>query len=124
MPLRISVLPQALSICRLQPDEAIPAWGYLGSFFSITKTGGELSIVCDQSVVPEGIKCVSGWWAFKVEGPLDFSLTGILSSLAAPLAENNIPIFAVSTFDTDYLLVEKKYVERAREVLAEKFILV
>lgn len=123
MPLRLSVLPLALSICHLQPDEIIPAWAYQSSFFSITKTGEELSIVCDETVVPEGIKRVSGWRAFKVEGPLDFSLTGILSSLTAPLAEKGIPVFAVSTFDTDYLLVEVKYFEQAKGVLGEEFIL-
>lgn len=76
-------------------------------------------MVCDQSVVPQGVKGVGGWRAFKVEGPLDFSLTGILSSLTTPLAEHKIPVFALSTFDTDYLLVEEGNLEKAKRVLRE-----
>ena len=62
--------------------------------------------MCKQSDVPEGVKCEKGWRCLKVEGPLDFGLTGILASLAQPLAEAKISIFAISTFDTDYILVK------------------
>jgi uncharacterized protein len=87
------------------------------SFFSVSKTDDELSVVCDQSLVPDDVKKVDNWRAFKVEGPLNFSLTGIISSLSKPLAENKIPIFVISTYDTDYLLVESKYFIKAKEVL-------
>jgi hypothetical protein len=90
---------------------------FKSSFLSVSKTDDELSVVCDQSLVPHDVKKVDNWRAFKVEGPLDLSLTGIISSLAKPLAENKIPIFVISTYDTDYLLVESKYFTSAREVL-------
>ena len=89
------------------------------SFFSITQTDDELSVVCDQSVVPSHVQKTDHWKAFKVEGPLDFSQVGILSSLATPLAENNIPIFVISTYDTDYLLVQLIHFDDARMVLGK-----
>ncbi len=79
-----------------------------------------MSVVCDQSIVPADVKKTDGWRAFKVEGPLDFSQVGILSSLAQPLAENQIPIFVISTYDTDYLLVLGKHLIEAKDIL-DKF---
>jgi uncharacterized protein len=89
----------------------------LFQFLSVSKTKEELSIVCDQSIVPADVRKVENWHAFKVEGPLNFPQTGIISSLTKPLAENKIPIFVISTYDTDYLLVESKYFTLAKEVL-------
>ncbi len=114
--LTLSVLPQNLSVCRFNPGYApqLPKEG----FYSITKTGEELSIVCEDTFVPPGcIKVEAGWRALKVEGPLDFSLTGILASLANPLAEAGISIFAISTYDTDYVLVKSGDLAKAVEVL-------
>ena len=115
--LTLSVLPNSFAICQFTSRTQIPSWVFKSSFFSVSKTPDELSIVCDQSLVPPEVKKVDNWRAFKVEGPLDFSLTGIISSLAKPLAENKIPIFVISTYDTDYLLVESKYFISAKEVL-------
>ena len=115
--LTLSVLPNSLAICQFTPGTQIPSWVFKSSFFTVSKTHDELSIVCDQSLVPPDVKKVDNWRAFKVEGPLDFSLTGIISSLAKLLAENKIPIFVISTYDTDYLLVESKYFISAKEVL-------
>jgi len=115
--LTLSVLPDSLAICQFTPGTQIPSWVFKSSFFTVSKTHDELSIICDQSLVPPDVKKVDNWRAFKVEGPLDFSLTGIISSLAKPLAENKIPIFVISTYDTDYLLVESKYFISAKEVL-------
>ena len=115
--LTLSVLPNLLAICQFTPETQVPSWVFKSSFFSVSKTHDELSIVCDQSLVPPDVKKVDNWRAFKVEGPLDFSLTGIISSLAKPLAENKIPIFVISTYDTDYLLVKSKYFISAKKVL-------
>lgn len=92
-------------------------WATQGEFFTVSRTEDELSIVCDSLFVPKGIQAETGWQALKVEGPLDFNLTGILSSLVQPLAENGISIFALSTFDTDYLLIKKESLGKAKQVL-------
>jgi uncharacterized protein len=117
--LTLTVLPEALTICRLSVDEAVPEWAMLGELVSITHTADELSIVCAEENVPSDVKADRGWRALKVEGPLDLALTGVLASLANPLAEARINIFAVSTFDTDYLLVKEYNVARACEVLRQ-----
>jgi hypothetical protein len=106
-------------ICRLGPDAAVPDWSHRGALQSITRTGDELSVVCAEADLPDDVKSERGWRSFKVEGPLDLALTGILASLAGPLAEARINIFAVSTFDTDYVLVKEEMARRAAEVLIE-----
>ena len=111
-------MPDKLAVCRLEKDTRIPSWATDSPFFSISKTRDELSIVCSESSVPDNIKSEKKWKAFKVEGPLDFSLTGILASLASPLAEAKISIFAISTFDTDYILVKDENLEKAVKVLS------
>jgi hypothetical protein len=120
--LTLTLLLEKLSVCRLGNNEPVPQWAIKGNFFSITKTSDELSVVCPSDQVPAEIKAEAGWRAFKVLGPLDFALTGILASLAAPLAEAKISIFAISTFDTDYILVKEKDLNRASEVLSKLFI--
>jgi hypothetical protein len=111
--LTLSLLPDNYSICRLEPAADIPPWALAGNFFSITRTEEELSLVCSQEVVPDGVLCEKGWRCIMVVGPLDFSLTGILASLTASLAEVGISVFAISTFDTDYLLVKADNLKRA-----------
>ena len=111
--LTLSLLPDNYSICRLGPAADIPPWAMAGDFFSITRTEAELSLVCSQEVVPDGVQCEKGWRCIMVIGPLDFSLTGILASLTASLAEAGISVFAISTFDTDYLLVSADNLNRA-----------
>ena len=117
--LTLRILPMKLAICRLENNAEIPRWATENSFFSISKTDEELSIVCNEKNVPEKIKSEKNWRAIKVEGPLDFSLTGILASLANPLAAAKISIFAISTFDTDYVLVKNENVEKAVKILGE-----
>ena len=117
MSLTLSLLSGSFGICRLEPEATIPDWANAGDFMSITRTSDELSIVCAGANVPEGVKADCGWRCFKVEGPLDLSLTGVLASLVSPLAEARINIFAISTFDTDYLLVKEEKISRATEVL-------
>ncbi len=118
--LRLTVLDDRLAVCRLVPDAALPDWlSWTGGLTAVCRTAEELSLVCREDELPEGVRAERGWRAFKVGGPLDFALTGILAGLAAPLAEAGISIFAISTFDTDYLLVRAADLERAREVLAK-----
>jgi len=111
--LTLSLLPDDYSICRLAPEADIPPWALAGDFFSITRTREELSLVCSQEVVPDGVQSEKGWRCIMVRGPLDFSITGILASLTTSLAEVGISIFAISTFDTDYLMVKADNLKRA-----------
>lgn len=114
----LSVMPDTLAVVRLDPSSEIPNWGTSGpGFFSITKTQDELSIVCAEGNVPLGAKVEKGWSCLKVEGPLDFGMTGVLNSLTKPLAEAKISIFAISTYDTDYLMVKKENLQKAVQVL-------
>ena len=114
--LTLSVLPESLAICRLEHEAVVPEWA-VGNFVSITRTSDELSIVCNERNVPSGVKTDRGWRVLKVEGPLDLSLTGVLASIAVPLAEAKINLFAISTFDTDYVLLKAEKLDRAIAVL-------
>jgi uncharacterized protein len=115
----LSVLPDTYAVCRLAPTDTIPLWALNGDFFSITRTSDELSLVMAQSVVPiDFIREIErDWRILKVEGPLDFSLVGILASLTEPLANAKISIFAISTYDTDYILVKNNNLGVAIAVL-------
>jgi hypothetical protein len=117
--LKMTVLPDLFAVCRLEGGSTIPEWATAGSFFSVTGSPEELSILCPEDRVPQDCKAERGWRGLRVEGPLDFSLIGVLASLTAPLAARGISIFAVSTYDTDYLLVRSGQLEAAREVLRE-----
>jgi hypothetical protein len=115
-------------VCQLAPGAAIPKWGSQGEFFGATRTSDELSIVCpeeacsnnqltsDQSQAVTRIE--RGWLALKLEGPFPFSVTGVLASFLQPLAEAQIPIFAISTFDTDYVLIKQDNLNQAIAALA------
>ncbi len=118
--LKISVLSEVFMVCRLDKDAEVSDWVWADEFVSITKTPEELSIVCRQCNVPKNVKCEKGWRCLKVNGPLDFSCVGILASLSVPLAKAGVSIFAVSTYDTDYLLVKEKDLERAICVLSHE----
>lgn len=111
--LALALLPQTLAVCRLGPDAPLLPWATGGDLWSVTRTPEELSLVCAASAVPEGVACEPGWRALKVAGPLDFALVGILLAVAAPLAAAGVSIFAVSTYDTDYVLVRGAQLERA-----------
>ena len=111
--LELTLLSQRFAISRLAADAPIPAWATQGSFFSVTRTGDELSVVTELSQVPPGVQSQPGWRVLKVHGPFVLSEIGVLASLAAPLAEAKISLFAVSTFDTDYLLVASETLSAA-----------
>ena len=117
--MEIAVLPDTLAVCRLRPSERVPSWALElhEGFVSITRTPDELSIVCDEEAVPPDVEVESGWRALQLPGPIPFEQTGVLASLATPLAAAGIPIFAISTYATDYVLVRAKDLERALETL-------
>jgi hypothetical protein len=116
---RLTLLPLdgAFAVCRLEPCAPVPAWT-AGEFVSVTRTAEELSVVCPEGVVPEGVRCERGWRAWRIAGTFDLnSAVGVLASVTAPLAEAGVGLFAVSTFDTDYLLVKAENADRAAEAL-------
>lgn len=109
----LSVVPLTLAVCKLPADEASPAWAMRSDFFAVLRTPGELTAVTTADCVPDGVVCARGWRALKLEGTFDFALTGILASILQPLAEAGVGIFALSTFDTDYVLVKDELLEKA-----------
>jgi uncharacterized protein len=123
MKLTLRLLDGELAILRLPPDAPTPSWLRLspGPLLSVTRTAHELSIVCPSGSVPSEVECEAGWRAFTVEGKLEFSAVGILASILNPLAEADINILSISTFDTDYVLVRTALLLKARAVLRQKF---
>ncbi|MNL03356.1 hypothetical protein D3C87_1238910 [compost metagenome] len=118
--MKLVEMSEELSVIKLQAQAAIPNWAFQGSFFSITRTADELSVVCESRLVPSDIHLKEkNWKCLKVQGPLDFSLTGILSSIANPLAAAKISIFAISTFDTDYVMVKNDNLKKAKLALQQ-----
>jgi hypothetical protein len=116
--LRLSMVPGLWAIVRLAPNEPVPGWAVgARGFVSITRTLDELSIVCPEPSVPDGLRAERGWALIRLHGPIPFDQTGVLSSLAAPLAAAGVGLFAISTFDTDYLLVKAGDLAKAREAL-------
>jgi hypothetical protein len=117
--MEVAVLPETLAVCRLHASDRIPSWALElhEGFVSITRTPEELSIVCAQEAVPPDTEVEEDWRALVLPGPIPFEATGVLAALATPLAEAGIPIFAISTFDTDYVLVSEKNLERALHIL-------
>jgi len=105
-------------VCQLAAGAPTPSWAEDSEFSCVTRATGELSIVCEEDRVPEGVRVELGWVALKIEGPFPFSMTGVLASFLQPLSDAKIPIFAISTFDTDYVLVKREDLERAKKTLA------
>jgi len=118
--LTMKLIKEKYGVCRINPNELIPEWAQNSDFFSITKTCDELSIVCSQDAIPNDIKCEKDWKILKIEGPLDFSLVGILASISTILAQKGISIFAISTYDTDYIFVKNKDIDNAIESLIKE----
>jgi hypothetical protein len=117
--LSLSVRPERFAVCRLGPDDRVPDWVFSRSFWSITRTDEELSLILPEENVPSSWKAETGWRCLKVLGPLDLSVTGVIASLSAPLAEAGVSVLAICTYDTDYLLVRDGDLDRAKEVLVE-----
>lgn len=104
---------------RFSADAAVPVWATRGLFTSITRTEEELSIVCPLDAVPPEQKKGEAWVCFKLQGPFPFSEVGVLASFIEPLARNGVPIFAIATYDTDYVLVHESSAVTALKVLRD-----
>jgi hypothetical protein len=117
--LKFRQLPGPYAIIRLAPNAPIPDWATKGAFTSITRTAEELSVVCPMESIPTDTEIDKGprWICLKLEGPFPFSQTGVLLSFIAPLSNNAIPIFAISTYDTDYVLVQEDFQDAALRAL-------
>ncbi len=115
------LLPDSLAICRLNKDALIPDWALAGSFYTVSRTEDELSIVCPDGHPPSGTNFDSGWRALKVQGMLALDETGVLARITAPLAEAGIPVFIISTFNTDYLLVKELHLSKAIRLLSSAY---
>lgn len=118
--LTMKLLRGKYGVCRLDKSDLIPEWMQNSDFLSITRTQEELSVVCSEESIPNDIKCEKDWRILKIEGPLDFSLVGILASISTVLAQKKISIFAVSTYDTDYILVKNKDIDSAIAALTSE----
>ena len=118
MPQLFSLLPGQYALVRFPPDAPVPQWAFApGGFASVTRNADELSIVCLAALAPAGVRSDGGWCCLKLQGPFAFDQVGILSSFAVPLAQASVGIFAISTFDTDYILVKESQRELAIRAL-------
>jgi hypothetical protein len=118
--LSLTILPERFVVFRLPPHEKIPEPSDQLAFWSATRTKHEVSVVALDGTEPEGCQAEKGWRCLQVVGPLDFNLTGVLASLAVPLADSGISIFAISTYDTDYLFVKEGDLMTALVILESK----
>jgi hypothetical protein len=116
--LSLRVIQSTLAIVRLPPGSDLPWWAEeSGEFLSLTRTPDETSVVCDARRVPESVRAERSYRGLRVEGTVPFEATGVLASLAVPLADAGVPIFVISTYDTDYLLVPESWLTTAIDVL-------
>jgi hypothetical protein len=114
---KLRTLPDSYAVVRLQPGSELPEWVDKGPFRSVTRTDHEVSVVCRDHDVPEGESVDRGWTVLEVMGPLDFSLSGVVASLVQPLADAELPIFVISTFESDYVLIRSSDLGRAADIL-------
>ena len=113
--MKLKKLPQDFTVCKVEELGDLTQYG---TFCFVGRTDEELSLVCETEKAPaQTLAREDGWKAFRIEGVLDFSLVGILSKISAMLAEAKIGIFAVSTFNTDYILVKEERFQKAAEEL-------
>lgn len=111
--------PTRYAVCRLNPADDIPSWANSSHFVSITRTKDELSIIVEESRVPAEVRCERGFVAMRIVGVVDFALIGILARLTSALAAAKIPVLAIGTFDTDFLLVRETYARAVAGALAK-----
>ena len=113
MQLALTVLDATVAVCRLEPTAAVPEWALAAEFSSVTRTPEELSIVCAEDDAPLDAVCERGWRCLQVTGPIDFELVGVAAAITTPLAEAGVSVFFMSTYDTDWVLVQADDLERA-----------
>ena len=111
-------LQSGLAVVKLNPDDPVPRWAQ-GEFVAVTKTATELSIVCAEAGIPEDIDAERGWTGFRVAGLLSFDQIGVIASITAPLNAADVPVFIVSTYDTDYLLIKSDCLKLASMALMD-----
>jgi hypothetical protein len=117
--LALSLLPGRYAVAQLPADSALPAWWPSTGMRHAGWTDDELSLVCEEAHVPGNVRCQRGWRMFELQGPFDFALTGILKAVLDPLAAAGIGIFALSTYDTDYVLVQAPRLDEALSALRD-----
>ncbi len=117
--LKFRQLSRLYAIVHLAPDAPVPDWAAKGEFTSVTRTADELSIVCTTDNVPANVQSPHRWICLKLEGPFLFSQTGVLLSFIEPLSTNAVPIFAISTYDTDYVLIQEEFAGIALSTLLQ-----
>jgi hypothetical protein len=117
--LKFRSLPGPYSIVRLAAEAPVPDWATKGNFASITRTADELSIVCPAGNLPDAVHSPHRWICLKLEGPFPFTQTGVLLSFIEPLSNGGVPIFAISTYDTDYVLIQEEYARDAVSALQQ-----
>lgn len=122
--LPLILLSERLAVCRLSPDAPIPDWARPSDVLSITQTRDELSVVCAERFVPPEARAERGWRALQVQGVIDFALVGVLASICVPLARAGVSIFALSTYDTDMVLIKEDALDRALHALTQAGFLV
>lgn len=113
---RFRALPGPYAVCRLHPEASVPAWA-AGAFVNLAFTPDELAIVCPAEPVPADVRAERDWRVLKLVGPFPFTATGVLASLATPLAEAGISLLSIATYDTDYFLVKSEKFDAAVAVL-------
>lgn len=119
-PHQLLVLPDRYAMCRLEPGAPFPPWPFAGDLFAVVRTSEELSVLCPEEAVPPGTRCEPGWRCLRVAGTLEFGTIGVLAALTAPLVQAGVSVLAVSTFDTDYLLVKQGQLESALAALRRR----
>jgi len=117
--LQLELLPGLFSVVQLAADSELPPWAADQNFCSVTRTTEELSLVVPERSVPKGGRVEEVWNCLRVRGQLDFKLTGVLSALSAPLAREGIPVFVISTFNTDYLFVKSEALGDSLRILKD-----
>lgn len=117
--LTLKLLPETYAISQLPAAQAMPLWADGHGLVSVSRTPEELSVVCPEQRVPQGVRSEGGWICFALQGPFAFNETGILASIANPLAQAKVGIFALSTYNTDYVLVKHKQLKLAVETLMQ-----
>ncbi len=118
------LLPERLAVCRLAPEAPYPEWARYSQMLGLIQTRDELTVICAERFVPPEIKAERGWRAIMVEGPLDFALVGVLASITGCLGGAGVSVFAISTFDTDYVLVKESALDKAVQALGQSGFLV
>ncbi len=122
--LPLILLPERIAVSRLASNAEQPDWARPGQMLAFLQTPDELTVVCSERFVPPEINAERGWRLFKVQGPLDFGLVGVIAAISEPLYLAGVSIFVLSTFETDYFLVKEDVLDRAVQALVQEGFLV